>query len=438
MRILSSRPFASILATCALLAVSRPAHAQTSLINGFGGVAGYGTTCLSPNDDGSSDPVDLSVAFPAGLHFFTGTYTSAFVNTNGNITFNGALSVYTPGAFPIASQPMIAPYWADVDIRPNGCGPYGSSTSSPGNAACLNPVSNGVWWHLEPGRMVVTWDRVGYFACHLDRLMSFQLVLTDASACGGPGDFDVEFRYNRCDWTTGDASGGMAGFGGTPAQAGFDAGDNVNFTAIPGSLMRNINTILCTTSNVSVPGVWHFSIRSGNVTTDMGTQTCGIGACERVVPRCANGNAVPCNPGTPTPEICNNVDDDCNGMVDDGTQSCGRGACLRMAPLCEGGHMVRCMPGTPESEICGNGIDDDCDGRVDNGCGTDVLNTDASDAPVEVCLTPTCLLLEGRAGPAGNCTCRVPGRVPSPSRHAAIAWLAVGSFVAARRRKRSH
>mgnify|MGYP000039875964 CR=1 FL=1 len=29
----------------------------------------------------------------------------------------------------------------------------------------------------------------------------------------GEGDFDVEFRFNRCEWTTGDASGGSGGFG---------------------------------------------------------------------------------------------------------------------------------------------------------------------------------------------------------------------------------
>ncbi len=97
----------------------------------------------------------------------------------------------------------------------------------------------------------------------------------------------MEFRYNRCEWTTGDASGGRNGFGGTPAQAGFDAGDLVNFNAIPGSLTSEIHTRLCTMTNIGTPGVWHFAIRSGIITMDAGVQNCGVGTCERTVPRCA-------------------------------------------------------------------------------------------------------------------------------------------------------
>jgi hypothetical protein len=69
----------------------------------------------------------------------------------------------------------------------------------------------------EPGLLVVTWHNVGYYNTHDDRKMDFQLILRNALDCGS-GDFDVEFRYNRCEWTTGDASGGSGGFGGTPAQ----------------------------------------------------------------------------------------------------------------------------------------------------------------------------------------------------------------------------
>ena len=79
-----------------------------------------------------------------------------------------------------------------------------------------------------------TWLNVGYFNIHDDLRMSFQMILTNALDCGS-GDFDVEFRYNRCEWTTGDASDGVGGFGGTPAQAGFDAGNGVDFVEIPGS-----------------------------------------------------------------------------------------------------------------------------------------------------------------------------------------------------------
>ena len=40
------------------------AQAVVPLLTGFGGTRDYGTSCLSPNDDGSSALVDLTPAFP--------------------------------------------------------------------------------------------------------------------------------------------------------------------------------------------------------------------------------------------------------------------------------------------------------------------------------------------------------------------------------------
>lgn len=390
--------------TIALVSFSSlPARAQVPLVSDLGGTVGFGTQCLSPNDDGSSDPIDLSLAFPTGLRFFSGTYHSVVVNTNGNITFNGALPVYTPNAFPVADQPMIAPYWSDVDIRPfdSDCGGFGSSTGSPGNGPCRNPSSNGVWWRVERGRFVVTWDRVGYFSCHGDRLMSFQLILTDTSSCANPGDFDVEFRFNRCEWTTGDASGGSGGFGGTPAQAGFDAGDGVHFFAVPGSLMPDIHTRMCTGTNTGIGGLWRFTIRNGEVTMGgAGTQTCGEGICRRTEPLCMDGVMLACMPGTPEPEQCDGMDHDCNGVPNDGEISCGIGACRRTVPLCTGDVMNTCVPGRPRPESC-DGLDHDCDGEIYDCCRSDGTGDDAGCTP-----WPS---LQGRAGPYGDCRCSAPG-----------------------------
>ena len=49
--------------------------------------------------------------------------------------------------------------------------------------------------------------------------------------------------------------GGTNGFGGTPAQEGFNAGYGVRFFSIPGSQTAAIVN-LDTTSNVRVPGMW--------------------------------------------------------------------------------------------------------------------------------------------------------------------------------------
>jgi|APLak6261679142_1056127.scaffolds.fasta_scaffold00540_1 hypothetical protein len=75
-----------------------------------------------------------------------------------------------------------------------------------------------------------------------------------------------------------------------------------------------------------------------------------------------------CSARTPTGEVCNGVDDDCNGMTDEGIAdlTCGLGECRRTAAACANGTAQTCTPGTPGTETC-NGRDDDCDGTVDNG-----------------------------------------------------------------------
>ena len=60
-------------------------------------------------------------------------------------------------------------------------------------------------------------------------------------------------------WTTGDASGGENGFGGTEAQVGYDAGDYINYYTVPGSLTPSIVDIE-TTSNVGIPGLYIFEV----------------------------------------------------------------------------------------------------------------------------------------------------------------------------------
>ena len=65
-------------------------------------------------------------------------------------------------------------------------------------------------------------------------------------------------------WTTGDASGGMEGLGGTPAQVGFDAGDGVRFATIPESQTAAIINI-SSTSNVGITGMWIFRVEEQKI-----------------------------------------------------------------------------------------------------------------------------------------------------------------------------
>ena len=66
------------------------------------------------------------------------------------------------------------------------------------------------------------------------------------------------------EWTTGDASGGVNGLGGTPAQVGFDAGNQMDFLLIEGSFTNDIINI-DKKSNVGQPGLFVFQVNMAEV-----------------------------------------------------------------------------------------------------------------------------------------------------------------------------
>jgi Nidogen-like len=167
---------------------------------------------LDANDDSSTAAVTL----PFSIDFFGDEYTQLYVNNNGNVTFDGPQSTFTPFDFTISGIPMIAPFLADVDTRGVGSGvvTYGTDTVDGKAAFCVN------------------WVDVGYFSAQADKLNSFQLLLVQQ---GTEGDFDIVLNYDKVQWETGSASGGSGGFGGTPAAAGWANGDGEHFDLRPGS-----------------------------------------------------------------------------------------------------------------------------------------------------------------------------------------------------------
>lgn len=98
---------------------------------------------------------------------------------------------------------------------------------------------------------------------------------------------------------------------------------------------------------------------------------CGEGAVD-----CQGGKPLCTQTVSPTDEICDNLDNDCNGTVDDNIPGGGM-ACMTGLPGpcalgmmgCLGGAMGCVQQNQAVPEICGDMVDNDCDGTADDGCG---------------------------------------------------------------------
>jgi hypothetical protein len=141
----------------------------------------------------------------------------------------------------------------------------------------------------------------------------------------------------------------------------------------------------------------------------------GVGVCRGGTQTCSAGAWGTCNGQvTPVAEVCDNVDNNCNGQVDESlTRSCytgpagtaGVGLCRTGSQTCGAGSWGTCNGQvTPVAEVC-DGLDNDCNGVVDNGVITRWYRDrdgdgfgDVADAGVLACTQPA-----GRVANNGDC-----------------------------------
>lgn len=240
--------FRTLLAATTMLAVAHTAQA-ISLAPGFD------DSQLLRNDDLATGAQALGFT----ANFFGVTRSEAYVSNNGYITFNSGQSTFTPTGLGSAyrGQPIIAPFFADVDTRNSASGitSYGQGTFAGRNA------------------FGATWPLVGYFNTQANKLNTFQEILVDRSDIAS-GDFDIYFLYDQIQFETGGASGGVNGLGGTSASAGFSNGTGaagtffqLNGSLVNGALLDGGPNSLVANSNIGVAGEYLFTVRSGVVST---------------------------------------------------------------------------------------------------------------------------------------------------------------------------
>ncbi len=160
-------------------------------------------------------------------------------------------------------------------------------------------------------------------------------------------------------------AGGMGGFAGAGGMAGTGGAGGIGCTAelcdgIDNDCDKEVDEGCLCIDGDKQPCYEGDPTTAGIGVCLAGTQTCDVtgtfGACEGQV--------------LPSAEVCNGLDDNCDGNLDEGfgTITCGIGACQVTVDACFKGMTNTCVPLAPSPKEACDGTDDNCNGEVDEGC----------------------------------------------------------------------
>jgi MYXO-CTERM domain-containing protein len=250
--------------------------------------------------------------------------------------------------------------WPEVAVTGAACtNPHAAQTCSAGVGAC---------------------KRDGVYVCNAQQTGSGCSVVAGAPTCpGAPGcNPQGEICYNGVD-------------------------DDCDGTVDEGCLPCVSQPEICDGKDNNCNGL----IDEGYVSVPCGSN---IGECKAGTTACVAGKVVCNGAVGPTAEICDGKDNNCDTITDNFTEPCYppgggagcdlatgvcKGVCKMGIRLCTSGVWGACQGYQgPKPEVC-NGLDDDCDGVIDNGvgnvcmdyatCATGISCTACASKPEEIC-----------------------------------------------------
>ncbi len=235
---------------------------------------GFDTNTFDRNDDSSTAPIDIEFEDETDLdnvndpiNFFGSTFLQLIINNNGNISFDSAISDFTPFDLSDANTRIIAPFFADVDTTFTGLPvTYATGTVNGRDAFGVN------WVDVDCRGVATPDDEINPNLPipnpSATVFNSFQLILVERFDTGS-GNFDIEFNYDSIQWDAGDASGGgETCVGGQTAIVGYSDGGANTFQFIGSDddaalLDTGPNSLIQNSLNSDVLGRYIIPVRAG-------------------------------------------------------------------------------------------------------------------------------------------------------------------------------